>query len=242
MKTKEMLFTVVCVVALSASAWSVPSPVHIGTGPGINVPFDTDAEPVTWGQKDFQGGTWSYDGDSAMTNSTVGSALRYDPTYTDTGFDGPMPQDEDWVFELVYKHTGPYGTEWPVFTKANGTERLWRLAYTGTGNDWEIWVGQSASAWEPTPVATFTLSQDDWNTLTVHYKSASSNLDFYVNGSLEAGNVSLAHGKYDLRLVQMEWMRSGADWFRNFEVGQIPEPATMVFLGLGGLAMIRRRR
>ena len=238
----EVLIMCVCCLMLTGNVWATPSPVHIGVGPGINVPFDTDAEPVTWGQKDFQQGGWSYDGDSAKVDSVIGAVIRYDPTYSDTGSDGPMPTDEDWILEMVYKHTGVYGTESTIFTKANGTERLFKLSYTGSDDDWNIFVGQSASAWVAAPVATVTLSQVDWNNLTVHYKSASSNLDFYANDSLVAGNVSLAHGKYDLRLVQLEWMRAGEDWFRNFEVGQVPEPTTMVLAGLGGLALMRRRK
>ena len=197
-------------------------------GPGLDAPLDNDGEPVVYGQKWGEGGAWTYDGDSA-SGSVAGSQphLRYKTTLEDDqATPTAMPEDQDWVFEIVLKQTGGFGSD-AIFFAKNATEtdgqnhRLVMLTSSEGQDNWTWHVGdQPATGWNA--VATGLTLGEDWNTFTTHYKSATRSLDTYQNGELIAEDYAPNHDTFDLRRIQLQALPGGGtSWIRSLAIGQL---------------------
>ena len=80
--------------------------------------------------------------------------------------------------------------------------------------------------------------------VTLAYDASDGLLDFYLDDTLIAGNFPSAKGNYDLyrfQLLGKDFSPEG-DVFDEFIIGVVPEPATMTLLGIGAVALLRRRR
>ena len=95
----------------------------------------------------------------------------------------------------------------------------------------------------------FTLTANTWTTMSIEFQeqtAGTTTIAFYKDGSLEGsttstelvGNLTEVRGKANVANSD-----GGGNWLMdNFTVTSIPEPSSAALLGLGGLALILRRR
>ena len=215
-------------LAIGLAAWQAecyadaPGVRFIPPGPGNHAPLDTNGEGAGYGWKQLQTGNWTFDGDSATIDNTIGAVLRYWTSSLGNTVAGPataMSDTEDWVFELFYKHTGNYTGEWPWYVKAEtADERIVQLRHIGgsTNDSWQLGAGLVDGGWAAIGDP-FSLGSD-FNKFTVHYKAATQTLDAYRNDVLIPGavNFALEHGNYKRRLRAARMAAAGC--------GFLPEP------------------
>jgi len=238
---KKVVLTMCVCGLLAGTAWAVPYPVFISPGPGLNAPLDTDAAAVTYGHY-YGGATVSFDGDSGSASEHA--YMRHETTLENETSVTAMPEDQDWVFEIVLKQTDGYNADAIFYSKHERTgdseDRMVMLSCNGTTDDWSWKVGNAVGGWDVV-VSGISLGSD-WNTFTTHYKADTQTLDTYQNGIKIASNYTTGHGAYDIDSLQWQWIGAGTSWVRSIKIGQIPEPATLALLSLGGLGLLRRRR
>jgi len=206
----------------------VPAIGFDGLHPGLDVPLDLNSNPVVYGRRTVNTGTWTFDGASAkVTSPTVNynSTLRYATTLkNDAATTTPMPADTDWGFELTYKHTGGFNGGVPWFARYTASDNsfdyriisLWQVSTSS----WSIKVGDGSGGWVDA-VTGLNLGAI-FHKFTTHYKAANQRMDIYVDDVLMAENVALGHGQYTLNLVQLEDADAvGTDSYGYVKMGQI---------------------
>ena len=242
---KTMLAICICVLMLAASAMAVPIAQYDPAFPGLRVDFKSDVYPGQgedgYGYMTHKVG-WAHD-TWAGSASAAGAFARMITTMQNAGNNKTsMKEDEDWIFSATYNHTGAMTSEWPLFAKydwdGSREDRMFAItADSGTGT-YGFNVGNGSGGWYS---AASGLTFSAWQDITIHYK-VGLGMDFYLGNTLVVSNQTTGHGRYDVDFMQIEWTKAGTDQWRVFKVGQVPEPATMALLSLGGLALIRRRR
>lgn len=82
---------------------------------------------------------------------------------------------------------------------------------------------------------------------TIRLELTTNSFDVYINNVLATNGDDIAYfsggaaaGDIDQLKFQSDY--NGGAWYDNFDVQQIPEPSSSALLGLGGLALILRRR
>ena len=239
--TRILTAMALCAV-MATSAWAVaPSAVFIGDGPGVNAPFVDDGDPVTYGVKTHVGG-FSFDGTRGVTDNW--GLFRYRPSLaSDPGTVATMPSDQDWVFEVSFMQEGGIGTEGPFYLKDEDLD-LRMLGITnhqdGTYSLTAALADNSMSA----ITAPLALAEGEWGDFVYHYKADTGLVDAYFNGGLVAADFAIGTMQAGAtpNWAQGEWQRVGTTSFRNIQLGQIPEPATMALLALGACAALARRK
>ena len=228
---------------MAASAWATaPSAVFLGDGPGINAPFLNDGSVDTYGQITHVGG-FNWDGTGGATDNW--GFFRYRPSLAgDPGTHVDMPSDQDWVFEISFMQEGGIGTEGPFYLKDNDLDKR-MLGVTNHQDGTYSLTAANADNSMRVVAGPLALAEGEWGDFVYHYKSATGLVDAYFNGALVAGDFEIETMAGDGAMAdfaQGEWQRVGTTWFRNIQLGQIPEPATMVLLTLGACVALRGRR
>jgi len=224
---------------MAASAWAeAPQPVFFPGAPGINAPMDPvddirtkETDPIGPGWEQLAYG-WEYDaeGDFVYTDdSTFAPAARYLTTIQGQEVTDPinnpedyseMSPDHDWVLEIVQKYEGTYGVENPWYAKQYH-EDLRILACSNSGGP-DQWILRGADENNNNyELGMFTLSEDDWNTWTFHYKADVPGIDIYLNGTLEIENYQPGNGAYNMNNVQIEGLRefAGRTMYKSVKLG-----------------------
>jgi len=193
---------VVGILMMAGIAWGVPEVGFVAPGPGLNVPFDniTASNPLTYGIRTIETGTWTYDADTASTSSS-NACLEYFTTQTNSGTSTPMPANKDWVFEIKYKYVGEYNGEVPWIAYAEGDNRIISLWHDNT-TSWSIRAGNNSGGWFV--VASGLDLGSSFHIFTTQYKAANQRLDIYMDGNLLASNIALGHGVYTLKQVHIQ--------------------------------------
>ena len=242
---RNVILLSVLSLMLVGSAYATAPVAQYDPGyPGLRIDFVADVYPGPgedgYGYMTTKSG-WTHD---TWAGSASATALgRMETTMKDAGnVKTGMKEDQDWIFSATYNHINAMTGEWPIFGKHDWDlvreDRIFALtADPGTGT-YGFNVGNDTGGWY---VAASGLTFGAWQDITVHYK-VGLGLDFYLGDTLVAANQATGHGRYDLDFMQIEWTKAGTDSWRVFKVGQVPEPMTMILLGLGGVAMLRRKR
>jgi len=251
MKNASIVAASVAILFLAGNAIAAaPQVGFVNPGPGINAPLDNDGQPVNYGIKVSETPNWVYDGDSASAGPVepFGSANQtFNSSLFGDNENGVSPQtkmdvSKDWVLEIVFRHTGDFGGEWPFFVKNTqlSDAPILHLRHVGGSSDdtWELWAADDspnplAAGWAKVTDAAPLGS--DFNTFVFHYKAASQTIDAYQNDVLFAPDFTLAHGDFAASMVAIEWSRAaGVDSFRSVKLGQlVPEPGSLALFALG---------
>lgn len=90
--------------------------------------------------------------------------------------------------------------------------------------------------------ATSTLVKDQWVNLTFTIDLTANKVDEYYNYKLLSTHVWQTGGANTLAAVDLYANNAGPVYYDNLKVSQVPEPTTIALLGLGGLALVLRRK
>ena len=209
-----------------------PKVTFVAPGPGMNIPFDTtvsDGYPDVYGQRSYCSG-FAWDGYSGSTDGqTQGFARYYTTVANDANAVTAMPTDEDWVFELTYKHAGDYDEE-TVWSAKNNTldKAMIKLVSNGTflggEDDWTLsmWGG---NGWEA--ILDNVALGNTFHHFVFHYKADSQTVDAFMDDDLVTADFAFGHGEYGIEFVQIEGTRAGPDsWdhYRGIRIGQYDWP------------------
>jgi len=238
---KKLLF-IVSVLLIAGTTWAgAPQPV-IPTDGTTGLHHEFNDLNVTHGYDYLLTGghDWTFSGGKG-TNPTENNQTPQWGTVNINGGDiTPMSSDEDWVCQFVVRYlaTAHVAKLWEFGGGPGGILQvdLWdngnlRLLHGGEfGNEWT--VSEDHGVWWDNPA--------EWHTFTLHYKAATQLIDVWSDDNL---------------IVDDKPMKDGADgtWWHNRPRGPIeydsyiigpllPEPVTLTLLGLGGLALIKRRK
>jgi formylglycine-generating enzyme required for sulfatase activity len=159
-----------------------------------------------------------------------------------------LPTEDEWYKAAYHKNDGVTGNYWDYET---GTDAI--PSYTWAETD----PGNTAT-WTPDKTTTYTIGAPYWRTEVGHWTASASPYGTFDMG----GNVmewteqivnntrrELRGGSYDSLATSMfagyrSGLSSGPTYNTSatgFRLAYLPEPATLVLLGFGALAMLRRR-
>lgn len=210
---------------------------------GLVVHCDTNGQPSTYGELRDNSDNWSYavPGIGQATNENWRN-IYY--TTDGVGVQTAMNANKEWIvkLEMRWEYTAAAGddTFYTIELGATGGDIL-RIAPKPGDNNW--WVEGAWNFWlEAAP------PQDEFFTLIFHYmpdhphpERNNGALDIWVNDQLGYGALEAKNGAndYNLNVVALKGYAS----YDDILVGEIiPEPVTMLLLGLGGLTVLRKRR
>ena len=210
-------------------------PTGIEAEPVYNVSFWDAARFCNWlhngqGNGDTETGSYTLNG----YTGSGGAAIVRNP-----GATWVIPNEDEWYKAAFYKGGGPNAGYWDYATQSN-TAPVAELPPGGSNSANHRW----ATGWGATPVGAYPLSESAYDT-------------FDQNGNLWEWVETVVTGS-ERGTRGSAWDSDGDDYahasYRNytsptdhnlsvgFRVAQVPEPATLGMLALGGLAMLRRRR
>lgn len=244
MRTKMMLAICACCLLMTASVWAVPVAEYDPGYPGLRIDFTNDVYPGPgdngYGYMTSKSG-WGHDGWAGWAAATA--LGRMETTMLNAGNNKTsMKEDQDWIFSATYSHSGDMTSEFVIFGKhdddGSREDRMYAVTQDPGSGTYGFVIGNASDGWD-TVASGLVLAE--WQDITIHYK-VGLGLDYYWGATLVATNQTTGHGRYDVDFMQIEWTKAGTDRWRAFKIGQVPEPATMILLGIGALGLVRRRK
>ena len=257
MRGKMLILVALCVSVMTTTVVAVPM-VTFPTpfGPGIQIPAHTptNENPVDYGFTGTNFG-WGYDSFQAFNSGDGRALFRMAPTLQGPGALQAMGEADDWVFHMEFQQQGAYpsGGDFMLFAKhsppdigqpSDGREdRMFSIAYGTNADSWSLLVGNDVGGWN-TVASGLSIVDEEYIDFDVHYRAAAGEMDLYWDEVL-AATASTGHGRYDVDFIQIDDVAgAGITSIRNFRLGHIPEPTSVLLWALGAvglLAMCRRR-
>lgn len=238
MKRTMLLLLGCLLIAAAAQA----TPVIGVSGQGMDFTFDNGFTPNTYGKITGMGDVSTDDG--LLTMNNTGEYAVFAPTNNAATITA-MPETEDWAALITFKQTG-LGDDFAIFAKTESStggenHRLFALECPNA-DSWNLKFGDGSGGWYN--AVTGISMGSDFNTLVIHYKSATGNMDAYLNDTLIAADQAAGYGRYDLVSIQIQNVGGGSVLdIDTLKVGQVvPEPATLSLLAMGGIFALRRRK
>ena len=244
MKRFMSVLTVLAIAGVASAA--APVAVLVDDQPGFNMTFDDGTSAINqWGQKqNWSDSHWDFSGGNAEA-VTDGSWSRLRTTMkNDNENVAGMSTAMDWVFSFIW--TNNVSTDTTVFASfAESGGDMVRL--TGANEDhadpgvFNIDGGDGSGSYVTQATVEVPIGQT--SKVTLAYEAADGLLDFYLDDTLVVANFQSREGNYDIYRFQiLGGSHSPAgEVFDELIIG-VPEPATMALLGVGALALLRRRR
>lgn len=128
-----------------------------------------------------------------------------------------------------------------------GLQDIIAMGFTSSGVDtavanYRILSGPDAGwhNYTSTEATRSAMAAADWTKLTALIKT--DTIEFYVNDVLDTTKARNPNWQYDSLVLASGLSTAVPVWFDNVSVEVIPEPASLMLLGLGGLFLARRRR
>lgn len=238
------LFFVVCVCLVAVSAWATaPQPIIPTSGIGLYHEFN-DLH-ATYGY-DYQISATAYyvwNSPGIFTHTSNVSDYAADWQTADAlGNPTPMVTVQDWVAKFTFQKDGDVNAGKAIELK--GSESTLLQVDLLTDGRITFVYGPFDSTFQQYTTAVDVFEEDVMHDLVVHYNSSAERMDVWVDDELILGNIvgksigTVGGGTYDLYHAPLR----GPCSYDEAVFGGIPEPMTLALLGLGGLALIARRR
>ena len=225
---------------------TAPVAVLVDDQPGFNMTFDDGTSAINqWGQKqNWSDSHWDFSGGNAEAVTDASWSRLRTTMKNDNENVAGMSTEMDWVFSFIWtNNVSTTTTVFGSFAESGGD--MAKLVGTGAlGADpgtFAIQGGDGSGSF--VTQATFQVPIGQTNKVTLAYEAADGLLDFYLGDTLVAENFQSREGNYDIYRFQiLGGSHSPAgEVFDELIIG-VPEPATMALLGLGAVALLRRRR
>lgn len=138
------------------------------------------------------------------------------------------------------------------FGPSTSVDDEWQLEVVGPGNDLDkLHFGVFRAGDEVHVFSDDPISRDTWHTVTAVFRAGQS-AELFLDGSPVGSETTTMTSSRttsqpvwfgNLNYWQSDWndLQGDIDYIRIYR-GEVPEPATLSLLALGGLAMLRRRR
>ena len=243
----KRFISVLMVLAIAGVASAAaPVAVLVDDQPGVNMTFDDGTSAINqWGQKqNWSDSHWDFTGGNALSVTDASWARLRTTMKNDNENVVGMSTSMDWVFSFIW--TNNVSTNTTIFeaTAESGGDMAKLTGADAVGTDpgaFNVLGGDGSGSY--VTVASLEVPVGQTNTVTLAYEAADGLLDFYLNDDLLAENFQSRGGNYDIYRFQILGgaHSPGGEVFDEIIIG-VPEPATMTLLGLGAVALLRRRR
>jgi hypothetical protein len=226
-----LLTALTALLAQQGGAAQPPIVVPPAGGVGMSVPLDNNLNVSGWGVNQFLGNGFLFDGNAARTTTSTAQArfARYQTSVQGQSTPTALPTNQDWAFEIGYKHTGAHSSiNSPFFIRNFGNDDRVVALFNNGGDNWSLGVGNASNGYDT--VASQIQLGTGWNRFNVHYKAASQSIDLYLNNKLVAADATLGHGQYNPDHVQIEFTGAGTEWFGEIKAGAaVPRTRSVTF-------------
>ena len=240
---RNLFFTVCfCLMAGPVLATS-PQPIIPTSGVGLYHEFN-DLH-ATYGY-DYQIGatayyTWNSPGVFTHTSNVSDYAADWQ-TADALGDPTPMVTVQDWVAKFTFQKDGDVNAGKAIELKGSESTLL-QVDLLADGRITFVY-GPENFGFQQYTTAVDVFEEGVMHDFIVHYKSSVERLDVWVDDALILSNIvgktigMVGGGTYDLYHAPL---RGPCSYDEEIFGGLVPEPMTLVLLGLGGLALTRKR-
>jgi hypothetical protein len=150
----------------------------------------------------------------------------------------PLPLDGSWTTLLEYMNEGDFFTDGPYTWTSSQTVRFTITDYMVVSDRFEVYdLGTlvAETPWVP-----------DWDELGVGKGDSPPYTDdpdlAFADGSFSAMVIDFAPGIHEIEIRNIHLPHETVMGTVAFKAVEIPEPCTIVFAAIGGLAVLKRRR
>ncbi len=257
MRRVAITIMMLIVLGVASVAQAVPIAYLDASEPGLGVNFDNGtSDLMAWGAKNYwsdgswpgESGypQWDYTGGKAVVNveSSIGgysygrllTTLKDEDVGAYPSLGTWMTTDKDWIFSMLWTNVISMDAPSKVFESMAWWGSSANIArFYGTGDNNFTLEGGDGGDINYAEVWSGSLSTGVERKLTLHYKSATSLLDFYIDDTLVAENFRGCKGKYTLYKLQIGSIYTSGEIIDDIIIGVLPRPGDVNGDGLVGM-------